>query len=62
MHRACPLRNGDLKNRNVPTVVKGLEGVKVISGSCGKNHTVVITDTAGPSSVELLGGIVWCSA
>lgn len=39
------LGHGDLGNRSAPTVVKALEGVKVVSGSCGKNHTVVVTDT-----------------
>lgn len=36
---------GDLGQRNAPTLVKALEGTKVVSGSCGRNHTVVVTDT-----------------
>lgn len=30
-------------NRNVPTVVPGLKGRKVVGASAGKSHTAVIT-------------------
>jgi len=36
---------GDQLNRNTPTLLESLKGSKVIGGSCGRHHTVVITAT-----------------
>ena len=38
------LGHGDLNNRATPTVVEALADHRVVAGSCGKGHTVVITD------------------
>ena len=35
---------GDHLNRNVPVILKALEGVKIVGGACGRHHTAVITD------------------
>ncbi|KAL6766701.1 hypothetical protein ACKKBG_A37020 [Auxenochlorella protothecoides x Auxenochlorella symbiontica] len=35
---------GDTVTRNVPTLVPGLKGKKVVGGGCGRHHTVVFTD------------------
>ncbi|KAL3142373.1 hypothetical protein ABBQ38_002709 [Trebouxia sp. C0009 RCD-2024] len=37
------LGHGDLLQRNVPTIVKGLKGMKVIAGAGGKHHSAVVT-------------------
>ncbi len=42
---------GDLVQRNVPTLVPGLSGKKVLGGSCGRHHTVVFTEGGGCSRV-----------
>lgn len=36
---------GDLVTRAEPTLVKGLEGHKIVSAACGKGHTLFLTDT-----------------
>ena len=38
------LGHGDLNNRATPTVIEALADHRVVAGSCGKGHTVVITD------------------
>lgn len=38
------LGHGDLTQRNMPTLVEGLEGKNIIAAAAGKNHSVVVTD------------------
>lgn len=39
------LGHGDLVTRPSPTVVKALEGYKIVNAACGKGHTLFLTDT-----------------
>lgn len=39
------LGHGDLVTRAAPTLVKGLEGHKIVTAACGKGHTLFLTDT-----------------
>lgn len=38
------LGHGDLVTRPAPTVVKGLEHLKIVTAACGKGHTLFLTD------------------
>ncbi|GAB4819969.1 hypothetical protein N2152v2_007015 [Parachlorella kessleri] len=39
------LGTGDLFQRNIPTVVEGLRGKKIVGGAAGRHHSVVYTAT-----------------
>lgn len=39
------LGTGDLFQRNMPTVVEGLRGKKIVGGAAGRHHSVVYTST-----------------
>ena len=41
------LRQGDDKQRKIPTKVESLEGLKIVRISCGMDHTAALTDKGG---------------
>lgn len=39
------LGHGDTNRRDTPTIIDALEGMNIVEAACGKNHSLVITET-----------------
>ena len=53
------LGHGDLRQRNVPTIVAALKNMTVIAGACGKNHSAVVTSTGDSWACGLNSQVSW---